>query len=65
MCAERNRTLSQLGTEKIAFTPKSLIRTDGLTDIRTGISNCRVASLLMKRKDVKVIFSIESLEPTI
>ena len=42
MCAEKIRTVSQLGAEKIAFPPKP----EGLTDGRTDISNYRVASLL-------------------
>ena len=32
MCTEKNRTLSQLGAEKIAFPPKP----DGQTDGQTG-----------------------------
>ena len=38
MCTKKNRTLYQLGDEKIAFPPKS--------DGRTDISNYKVASLL-------------------
>ena len=37
MCAEKIRTLYQLGTKKIAFTPKP------------DISNYRVASLIKKK----------------
>ena len=38
--------ISQLGAEKITFPPKCDGRTYGRTDIRTDISNYRVASLL-------------------
>ncbi len=46
-CAQERIKLSQLGAEKIAFTPKS----DGHKDIRTDIRNYRVASLLKIRDE--------------
>ena len=45
MCTEKNRTLSQLGAEKITFPPKP--------ERRTNISNYRVASLLKTDKIIK------------
>ena len=46
MCTEKNKTLTQLGTEKIAFPPKPYIRTDGHKVRRTDISNYREALLI-------------------
>ncbi len=43
MCTEKMKALSYIGVEKITFPHKS----DVWTDIRTDISNYRVASLLI------------------
>ncbi len=45
----KNRPLSLLAAEKIAFPPKSDIQ----TDIRTNISNYRVASLFPPKPDMQ------------
>ncbi len=50
MYTEKNRLLSQLGAEKIAFPPKPDIHTYGQTDGWTVISNYRVAWLLQTLK---------------
>ncbi len=49
MCT-KNRTLSQLGAEKIAFSPKYDRQANGQTDRWTDISNNIVALLLITRK---------------
>ena len=65
---KKNKTLSQLGAEKIAFPSKSDGRTDGRTegrtygqtygqkdghmDRRTDISNYRVASLIIIKENI-------------